>query len=340
MKGSPFTTYPSGWFRIAWAYDLAVGEVRPLRYFGEDLVLYRGESGEPHVLSAFCGHLGAHLGFGGRVCDDDIVCPFHGWRWGADGSNVEIPYDEAPFPRVRIAPWCAIERGGMILVWYDAVDRATPTWTPPEIAQTNDPSFYPVSPATTTVWAGRRVSPENPIENLVDPAHLKYVHGAGKIPDVAGFTTDGHTFVSDLRYAFGEGRERTWLTPDGPVMVNFRAEAFGLGFGVTTYDGIHRTVQIYGVTPVDGEIGDVWTTVLPQRAEGDAGDVPSGTCARIVSHFSEQFEVDLPIWENMRYAMHPPYPKLESKIYSTVRRWSRQFYPHEPVVSRSTANTD
>jgi 3-ketosteroid 9alpha-monooxygenase subunit A len=337
MKDLPFATYPTGWFRIAWSHDLAAGDVRPLRYFGTDLVLYRGESGEAHVLSAYCGHLGAHLGYGGSVCDDDIVCPFHGWRWSGDGRNVEIPYEKAPFPRVQIAPWVAVEKNGMIMVWHDAADRSTPTWWPPDITQVGDPTYYPLSPATTREWPGRRVSPENPIENLVDPAHLKFVHGAGKIPEVASFTTADHTFVSDLEYAFGEGRERTWLTPDGPVQVRFRAEAFGLGFGVTTYEGIHRTVQLYGVTPVDGEIGDVWTAVLPSRAEGDASDAPSGTCARIVHHFSEQFEADLPIWENMRYAPHPPYPKLEAKIYSSVRRWSRQFYPHEPAPPRAGA---
>jgi phenylpropionate dioxygenase-like ring-hydroxylating dioxygenase large terminal subunit len=328
MKGLPYGTYPTGWFRVAWSHDLGIRDVRALHYFGTDLVLYRGASGNVHVLDAYCRHLGAHLGYGGSVCDDDIVCPFHAWRWSADGVNVEIPYDEAPLPRVRIQPWKALERSGMILVWYDAVDRMHPTWDPPHIAQTSDPSFYPLSAVTTREWIGRRVSPENPIENLVDPAHLKYVHGAGKIPDVVSFTTVGHTFVSALDYSFGEGRERTWLTPNGPVRVRFRAEAFGLGLGVTTYDGIHSTVQIYGVTPVEGEVGDVWTAVLPKRAEGDGSDAPRGTCARIVHHFSEQFEADLPIWENMRYVSHPPYAKLESKMYSAVRRWSQQFYPN------------
>ena len=49
-------------------------EVRPLRYFGEDLVAYRDESGGLHVLSGHCRHLGAHIGHGGKVvgdCSDD-----------------------------------------------------------------------------------------------------------------------------------------------------------------------------------------------------------------------------------------------------------------------------
>jgi hypothetical protein len=34
------------------------------------------------VLSAHCRHLGAHIGHGGTVNGDRVVCPFHGWEWG------------------------------------------------------------------------------------------------------------------------------------------------------------------------------------------------------------------------------------------------------------------
>ena len=63
----PFPAYPNGWFRMAYSAELAVGEVAPLHFLGRDLVLFRDEEGEAHVLDAFCPHLGAHLGIGGRV---------------------------------------------------------------------------------------------------------------------------------------------------------------------------------------------------------------------------------------------------------------------------------
>ena len=40
--------------------EFATGEVRPLHYFGKDLVAYRDEDGALHVLDAHCRHLGAH----------------------------------------------------------------------------------------------------------------------------------------------------------------------------------------------------------------------------------------------------------------------------------------
>src|SRR6478672_6040763 len=67
---------------VGWSAEFPANEVRPLRYFGEDLVAYRDDSGELHVLSAHCRHLGAHIGHGGKVVGDCVECPFHGWRWG------------------------------------------------------------------------------------------------------------------------------------------------------------------------------------------------------------------------------------------------------------------
>uniref|UniRef100_UPI002618C28A Rieske 2Fe-2S domain-containing protein n=1 Tax=Mycobacterium sp. TaxID=1785 RepID=UPI002618C28A len=88
----PFTWKVTGWFMVGWSPEFPVGEVRPLHYFGEDLVAYRDEQGELHVLEAHCKHLGAHIGHGGKVVGDCVECPFHGWRWGPDGCNKYIPY--------------------------------------------------------------------------------------------------------------------------------------------------------------------------------------------------------------------------------------------------------
>ena len=58
---------PNGWFAVEWSRDLHEGDVKPIHYFGEDLVLFRTRSGEARILDAYCPHLGAHLGFGGRA---------------------------------------------------------------------------------------------------------------------------------------------------------------------------------------------------------------------------------------------------------------------------------
>ena len=69
--------FPFGWYPIALSKDLAVGEVKPLRYFSQDLAMWRGEDGQVRMLDAYCKHLGAHMGYGGKVHGNLLECPFH-----------------------------------------------------------------------------------------------------------------------------------------------------------------------------------------------------------------------------------------------------------------------
>jgi nitrite reductase/ring-hydroxylating ferredoxin subunit len=92
IRRFPFDAYPKGWFQVAHSREVARGQVVGLHYFGRRLICYRGDSGNPVVLDAYCPHLGADIAVGGTVADDCIICPFHGWRFASAGSNVEIPY--------------------------------------------------------------------------------------------------------------------------------------------------------------------------------------------------------------------------------------------------------
>ena len=86
--------FPLGWFPAMLSEELAAGEVRPLRYFGRDLVIWRGEDGRARMLDAHCRHLGAHMGHGGRVVGELLECPFHAWRYDGHGVVAQIPYAE------------------------------------------------------------------------------------------------------------------------------------------------------------------------------------------------------------------------------------------------------
>jgi phenylpropionate dioxygenase-like ring-hydroxylating dioxygenase large terminal subunit len=130
--GFPYKTYPTGWFQVGWSADFAKTEAKPLRYFGKDLVGYRGGSGSVHIMDAHCPHLGAHLGYGGTVVGEDIVCPFHGWRWDAAGQNVDIPYSAKIERARRLACWQVRESSGIVWLWHSA-DGQAPNWEPPAV---------------------------------------------------------------------------------------------------------------------------------------------------------------------------------------------------------------
>lgn len=54
------------------------------------MVLFRAKDGKPHALHAYCAHMGANLGMGGKVVNNQCIqCPFHGWLYdGETGACV------------------------------------------------------------------------------------------------------------------------------------------------------------------------------------------------------------------------------------------------------------
>jgi 3-ketosteroid 9alpha-monooxygenase subunit A len=136
----PFTWKVTGWFMVGWSREFPVGEVRPLRYFGEDPVAYRDDAGELHVLEAHCKHLGAHIGHGGAVVDDCVECPFHGWRWGPDGTNRYIPCQpDRPNRAFTLRVFPAREQYACVFVWHHPHGKE-PQWEMPDIF-TSFPQF-------------------------------------------------------------------------------------------------------------------------------------------------------------------------------------------------------
>ena len=129
----PFTWKVTGWFMVGWSPEFPIGEVRPLHYFGEDLVAYRDEQGELHVMEAHCKHLGAHIGHGGTVVGDCVQCPFHGWRWGPDGTNRYIPYQpDRPNKALRLRVFPVREQYDCVFIWHQP-DGKEPQWEMPDI---------------------------------------------------------------------------------------------------------------------------------------------------------------------------------------------------------------
>jgi len=100
---------PSGWFAVALSRELPRGRVLPARVGRQDLVAWRDETGTACVATAWCPHLGAHLGHLGRVRGPALVCGFHGFAFGADGSCLATGY-ASPCTRWERGPGCGRRR--------------------------------------------------------------------------------------------------------------------------------------------------------------------------------------------------------------------------------------
>ena len=117
-KRFPFDAYPRGWFQVAYSREVDSGQVVGLHYCGRRLICYRGASGTPYVLDAYCPHLGADIAVGGAVAEDCIVCPFHGWRFDGAGQCVEQPNEDRPFcEKVKIPSHPTREYAGLIFAY-------------------------------------------------------------------------------------------------------------------------------------------------------------------------------------------------------------------------------
>jgi nitrite reductase/ring-hydroxylating ferredoxin subunit len=107
-----FPAYPASWYLFCESKQL---KDKPFsqRILGRHLVAYRKASGQVAVMDARCTHLGADLGCG-TVVGETIQCPFHHWRYGADGVCTSIPHAAQIPAFARLQTYPVTERHGSV----------------------------------------------------------------------------------------------------------------------------------------------------------------------------------------------------------------------------------
>ena len=340
----PFTWKVTGWFMVGWSPEFPVGEVRPLHYFGEDLVAYRDESGELHVLEANCKHLGAHIGHGGKVVGDCVQCPFHGWRWGPDGTNRYIPYQpDRPNRALRLRVFPVREQYDCVFIWHHP-DGKEPQWEMPDIFrkfpqfETDPAAYYRAYPEFSRRAEREPVHPQIVAENAPDSAHFEYVHHATVTPRVLDWK------IVDQEWQFIAGWPDARSDNPDDLALRFHSHLFGLGGAISVFEGAQNHRLIFTCTPVDDECSDLFYSIWWPRIPGDDSDVPHGKLRELIEkQFLSTVFDDLQIWRYQKYVEHPALSKIDAKGYMALRKWARQFYevpqndvPHE---ARSLPNS-
>jgi 3-ketosteroid 9alpha-monooxygenase subunit A len=310
----PLPRYPTGWFQVAWSTELEPGVALPLKYFGKDLVAFRDEDGVVKVLDAFCPHLGAHLGHGGKVEGGRITCPFHAWEFDGAGQCTKIPYADKVPRKASLEAWHAVERNGLIMVWHDS-DGRDPFWEVPELTEFGDSEW---AEPETRQWRIRTHNQEM-AENMVDTAHFRYLHGTVNYPDAK---------VEAREHILHMAAPTTMTTPAGEVEGQIEAVAFGFGFSSNRFSGLVETLLLGCVAPVDDEYVDVRFTFTLKRIGGRS--ITKGVGAAFVREISRQLEQDKPVWENKIYIDPPVLCDGDGPI-GLFRRWCKQFYPEAAV---------
>jgi nitrite reductase/ring-hydroxylating ferredoxin subunit len=318
----PALPYPAGWFCVAFSRELPRSSVLTSRCAGEDIVLYRTQDGVARAVHPYCPHLGAHLGAGGTVEGQLLICPFHRFAFAPDGACVRTP--AGPPPRARVDHWPLRERNGMLFAWYSH-DGAPPAWDLPEaLGGHGEPVTWWVTDVST--------HPQEIIENIVDYRHLSALHGQ-LMTQVSAPEPDGPYLRLRLRL-----RPESFPRAGDP----FGDQAVLLaGLGILCAElPLPRLGALFHLWSLPTPIGP-WRSRLrfatactltgPRRLPGPrlpALDRPlAWAMARGVHKLAlKVLKQDIPIWNSKRYQPHPRLASDDDAI-GRYRHWARQFYP-------------
>ena len=313
-RGAP--GFPNGWYAVAWSKDLGVGDVQRIRYFDNEMVLFRTRSGKARVLDAYCPHLGAHLAEGGRVQGESVRCPFHAWEFdGESGACSKIPYCARIPARARVRAWEVRELNHMIYVWHHAEGKA-PDWEVPESPHYDDPDWSPVRTFEIEV----PVHLQDMAENNLDPVHFQYVHKMSGTPDTEiSFEDDGRVLHA-VSYSQQE-------TPVGTFDMQLVRETYGLGLGTVESSGIPG-VGLYMFTstsPIDRNTTiSRWALTTTNNAVDVAGE-------EWMDNITAGVYDDMRIWSNKIHRAEPVLCEADT-LLAEFRRWAKQFYSPDQLA--------
>src|SRR5207253_1908670 len=128
LTGRNSMTMRRAWYPLATSKKLKRDNVLAVDLFGEPLVLFRDQAGNPICLKDRCPHRSVPLSKG-RVEFGRLECRYHGWQFAAQGRCVRIPSQrsEVHIPDgARTQYHACIERRNHIFVWADTPESVEP----------------------------------------------------------------------------------------------------------------------------------------------------------------------------------------------------------------------
>jgi len=157
------------WHPIALAEEVANGKARAVRVLGEDLTLYRGDSGEPHLVGGRCAHRCTVL-HTGVVQGEQIRCMYHGWRYDGTGLCTDIPAEKQPRTRpIRIAGYPLHEYCGLVFAYLG--EAPVPAFDLPRKHALEEPGRAIIAHKST--WDCNWFQH---VENSLDAVHVSFAH--------------------------------------------------------------------------------------------------------------------------------------------------------------------
>ncbi len=277
--------YDQCWYPVARSSDLENGQIIGEDYFGGRVVVYRGVSGEAHVMAAYCRHVGASL-CTGEVLNEDVRCMFHHWRFGPDGQCTHIPSGEPIPERARMFTFPTAEKYG--LIW--AFNGEEPLYDLPKIPIDDSEIQWLVSEPHEEEQEFHML-----ISNSYDFQHLKWVHDLEltRLPE-----------PDDIQFGdFGASYQAEFVDPKlGPMKQDHRL--FGTNaFHLSGDFGGTRLIVLCAQIDLPGGRARMWSVAASFAGKTDEErEKVNGLLETGVGYSFKLMEDDYPITHCIRYA--------------------------------------
>jgi phenylpropionate dioxygenase-like ring-hydroxylating dioxygenase large terminal subunit len=196
--------HPDHWYAVELDSAIKCGEVREVQFWNRSIAVYRDEQGSLHAIENRCAHRQLKLSYG-HVEGCELVCPYHGWTYDADGRVTQIPHElfGRPMPRFKVTSYPVQVRYG--LIWLFPGDPQLPaTVKIPEIPELEGKERWACVPLDFTWKAHYSMI----IDNVSDFTHA-YLHRRYKPFEESTLTrceTEGDSVHLSYRTKVGQGR--------------------------------------------------------------------------------------------------------------------------------------
>lgn len=323
-----------GWHCLGLAEQFKDGKPHGVTAFGSRLVVFQTESGPLGVLDAYCPHLGGDLSQG-TVKGDSVACPFHDWRWDANGRCSGIPYAKRVPRGARMRSWPLLEENKLLFVWHDPEGNPPP----PEVTI---PRIEGLFDGTWSDWDMSvhelQVPGRELVDNIVDVAHFFYVHGSGMGGAATYFKNvfDGHVALqlleigNDPDVAAAYDRGNTGVPAE--LVASSRGETFYFGPAYLHArlmkregDDVIEYIEILAQLPLDADSFRLFMGFTVKKRP-DLSEEQNARRAASVIHLSRSGTLqDVQIWESKTRIDNPLLCDTDGPIYQ-LRRWYEQFF--------------
>ena len=159
----------NAWYVAGWASEFG-DDLRAVTILEENLVMFRNSKGVVVALEDRCPHRLLPLSKGKRI-GDDIQCGYHGMTFNCEGKCVRVPGQDNLPPSAYVEAFPVHERHDIVWVWMGDPDEA------------NVDDIFDMAEFTDPAWHAHQGEALhlkshylNVAENLVDPAHVSFVH--------------------------------------------------------------------------------------------------------------------------------------------------------------------